>query len=186
MKRLALTLMAAMLAFPALQAQEESPLRHHSLKVGLAPTLLLQPQLSYEYRFEGHSAINVDFAPMRHQADDKHLFLHLQYRYYFSSLPNDGLFLACGLNNAISWLSYERYVRNEGWNIISEPITMIDILICPTLSIGYKAVSNRGFTVEPTLGFRLGSSANAHRLANTYSFFNHISTLTALRFGWTF
>ena len=201
MNRRLLTIALCLLLLPSLvQAQQPEVLEaRHNIKLNLlSPLLFSTPSVGYEYRLNNHLGAEVDLAGTIFKQQNKLLepyamMAQAQCRFYLNKQWRHGgaLFLAVGANYIHAWEYADLFVRNEGWDIITEPYTIRDDVLRPSLMLGLKINTSIGLTIENTLGILLINififNNGDHRLAfSNLELINNSATIFTTRIGWAF
>jgi len=71
------------------------------------------------------------------------------------SLPRTSFFLKPRLTFVHQWSSYDVYVGNNGWNIITQRTTLHEDVFSMAIIGGYQFVSDHGFVLAPYFGYSI-------------------------------
>lgn len=195
MKKTILLAVGLWLLVPTLlQAQQpEEGVARHAIKANIYSTFFGCPSVSYEYRLSHRSAVQADLGGTLLKNANETLtpyaiFTQAHYRFYLNDQRRSGVmpFLAAGVNYVHAWEHFDCFVRNEGWNIITERYTLRDNKLCPTVAFGLKVNIPFGLTLESTIGVLLMNDRKNVLVSETLGPENYFSTIIATRIGWAF
>lgn len=195
MKKTILVSLGLMLLFPTLlhAQQPEDDVARHAIKSNVYSIFYGYPSVSYEYRLNLRSAVQADLTGTLLTAPNKSLtpyalFTQAQYRFYLNDQRRRGAmpFLAAGINYVHAWEHFDCFVRNEGWNIITERYTVRENKVFPVVAFGLKVNIPFGLTLESTIGALLLNDMESTLISETLGPANYFSTVITTRIGWAF
>ncbi len=192
MKKTALIIASILLMCPTmLRAQQpEDGVARHALKFNILSPLVGSPSISYEYRIANHSAVQVDCGGTIFKSFDKVLtphyyFADAHYRFYIVKQGRRNVmpFLGVGVHYTNAWEHYDMFVRNNGWDIVTERSTTREEVIRPFFTMGLKVNIPFGMTIETAWGARVNYSIDGDGPLRTI---DPLNTLFTTRIGWAF
>ena len=104
-------------------------------------------------------------------------------------IPYNSFFLKTRLTYVHQWSSYDVYVGNNGWDIITQHYTFHENDLFLAFILGYQFVSKQGFVIAPFMGYNLPLyiSGPIHPADFPGSSAAHIGFATmGLKMGWAF
>lgn len=192
MKKTALIIASILLMCPTmLRAQQpEDGVARHALKFNILSPLVGSPSISYEYRIANHSAVQVDCGGTIFKSFDKVLtphyyFADAHYRFYIVKQGRRNVmpFLGVGVHYTNAWEHYDMFVRNNGWDIVTERSTTREEVIRPFFTMGLKVNIPFGMTIETAWGARVNYSIDGDGPLRAI---DPLNTLFTTRIGWAF
>ena len=192
MKKTVLIIASILLMWPTmLRAQQpEDGVARHAIKYNILSPLVGSPSISYEYRITDHSAVQIDCGGTIFKSFDKELtphyyFADAHYRFYIVKQRRNSVmpFLGVGVHYTNAWEHYDMFVRNDGWDIITERNTTRDEVIRPFFTMGVKVNIPFGLTIETAWGARVSYSIDSN---SPLGQIDPLNTLFTTRIGWAF
>ena len=198
------------------QAQEpdslliDQPLRHHAITIDPFTYFADACLLTYEYALPHRASLEVELGAQgfhwkKHQgsgaATRPGIAATVGYKFYFpagkrskamaraGSLPRVGYFVKPRLTYVHQWSSYDVYVDNIGWDIITQRTTLHENHLSLGIILGRQFVSRHGFVFTPYLGYNLplwhkGPFHTHDNPGSSAVYYGYISA--GMKLGWAF
>ncbi len=192
MKKTALIIAGILMLCPTLlkAQQPEDGVARHAVKANILSPLTGCPSISYEFRIASHSAVQVDCGGTIFKSWDKtmtphYYFADAHYRFYLVKQGRRNLmpFVGAGVHYTNAWENFDMFVRNDGWDIVTERYTLRNEVVRPFFTIGLKVNIPFGLTIESAFGARINYSVDANSPLAKY---DPLNTLFTTRIGWAF
>ena len=192
MKNTILIIVSVLLLCPTLlrAQQPEDGVARHAVKVNILSPFVGSPSISYEFRIANHSAVQVDCGGTIFKSFDKDMtphyyFADAHYRFYVVKQGRRSLmpFLGVGIHYTNAWEHFNMFVRNDGWDIVTERYTKRDEVLRPFFTIGLKVNIPLGLTIESAFGARVNYSIDYN---SPLGQIDPLNTLFTTRIGWAF
>ncbi|MBO4600012.1 MAG: hypothetical protein J5641_04660 [Bacteroidales bacterium] len=210
MKKLLLILLPILLCINT-QAQDTAEVRRNAVTVSLLPLISGAELISYERALPCHSSLEVEmgaqgltwdrwrgsgFAPTR-----PGFATAVGCKYYFpinkdklpkmlrQYLSHRDYFVKMRLAYVRQWSSYDLYVGNQGWDILTERHTYHEDDITLAIIFGHRFVGDHGFVFSPFVGynFPLLIAGPFHTIEYPGTSAVYVGWLTAgIKLGWAF
>ena len=211
MKKLIVILLPLLLC-GSLQAQDSVRVRRNSVTVSPLPLLGGAALVSYERTLPFRSSVEVELGAqgfywerLRGAVWNCHTrpgyVGTLGYKFYFPLNNNDvpmmrrgGLvqtscYLKLRLAYVYQWSSYDIFVGNQGWDILTERHTYHEQELTLALIYGFQFVSKHGFVLSPFAGYNipLMVAGPFHTISNPGISAAYAAMLTyGVKIGWAF
>ena len=180
MKKTLLLIFMSLLLVGKTQAQVpdtliiDQPLRHHAVTIDLFTYLADACLLTYEYALPHRASLEVELgAQGLHWRQLQYvgattrpgIATTIGYKFYFpagkrskamaraGSLPRVGYFVKPRLTYVHQWSSYDVYMGNNGWDIITQRTTIHENHLSLGIILGRQFISRHGFVFTPYLGY---------------------------------
>lgn len=196
------------------QAQEpdtlliDQPLRHHAITIDPFTYFADACLLTYEYALPHRASLEVELGAQGFHWRQLQsvgaitrpgISTTIGYKFYFpagkrskamaraGSLPRVGYFVKPRLTYVHQWSSYDVYVGNNGWDIVTQRTTLHENYLSLGIILGRQFISRHGFVFTPYLGYNLplllkGPFHTADKLGSSAVYYGH-ATL-GIKLGW--
>ncbi len=198
------------------QAQEpdsllnDQPLRHHAVTVDPFTYFADACLLTYEHALPHRASLEVELGAQGfHWRQLQYMgattrpgiATTIGYKFYFpagkrskamaraGSLPRVGYFVKPRLTYVHQWSSYDVYVGNVGWDIVTQRTTLHENYLSLGIILGRQFMSRHGFVFTPYFGynFPLWLKGPFHTTENPGSSAVYYGYATlGMKFGWAF
>ena len=105
------------------------------------------------------------------------------------SIPRTSFFLKQRLTFVHQWSSYDTYLGNNGWEVVTQRTTLRENTLSLAFIVGYQFVSRHGFVLAPYFGYNLPIWLNGpfHTLEQSGTTAAYIGNVTlGMKLGWAF
>ena len=198
------------------QAQEpdtlliDQPLRHHAVTIDPFTYFADASLLTYEYALPHRASLEVELGAQGfHWRQLQYIgattrpgiATTIGYKFYFpagkrskamaraGSLPRVGYFVKPRLTYVHQWSSYDVYVDNNGWDIVTRRTTLHENYLSLGIILGRQFVSRHGFVFTPYFGYNIplllkGPFHTTDNLGSSAVYYGHASL--GIKLGWAF
>ena len=198
------------------QAQEpdtlliDQPLRHHAVTIDPFTYFADACLLTYEYALPHRASLEVELGAQGFHwrqlqsvgaTTRPGIATTIGYKFYFpagkrskamaraGSLPRVGYFVKPRLTYVHQWSSYDVYVGNNGWDIVTQRTTLHENYLSLGIILGRQFMSRHGFVFTPYLGYNIplllkGPFHTADNLGSSAVYYGHASL--GIKLGWAF
>ena len=214
-KTLILTLMSLLLLSNT-QAQEpdslliDQPLRHHAVTIDPFTYFADACLLTYEYALPHRASLEVELGAQGFHwrqlqsvgaTTRPGIATTVVYKFYFpagkrskamaraGSLPRVGYFVKPRLTYVHQWSSYDVYVGNNGWDIVTQRTTLHENHLSLGIVLGRQFMSRHGFVFTPYFGYNIplllkGPFHTTDNPGSSAVYYGHASL--GIKMGWAF
>lgn len=105
------------------------------------------------------------------------------------SIPRTSFFLKPRLSLVHQWSSYDTYLGNNGWDVVTQRTTLHESTLSLAFIVGYQFVSRHGFVLAPYFGYNFPFWLNGpfHTVDEPGLTAAYIGNATlGLKLGWAF
>ena len=182
MKKTFILILMPLLLLSTTQAQEpdslliDQPLRHHAVTIDPFTYYADACLLTYEYALPHRASLEVELGAQGfHWRQLQYvgattrpgIATTIGYKFYFpagkrskamaraGSLPRVGYFVKPRLTYVHQWSSYDVYVGNNGWDIVTQRTTLHENYLSLGIILGRQFMSRHGFVFTPYLGYNI-------------------------------
>ena len=196
------------------QAQEpdslliDQPLRHHTVTIDPFTYFADACLLTYEYALPHRASLEVELGAQGFHwrqlqsvgaTTRPGIATTIGYKFYFpagerskamaraGSLPRVGYFVKPRLTYVHQWSSYDVYVGNNGWDIVTQRTTLHENHLSLGIILGRQFMSRHGFVFTPYFGYNIplllkGPFHTADNLGSSAVYYGHASL--GIKMGW--
>ena len=214
MKKTLILILMPLLLLGNTQAQEpdslliDQPLRHHAVTIDPFTYFADACLLTYEYALPHRASLEVELGAQGFHWRQLQsvgaitrpgIATTIGYKFYLpagkrskamaraGSLPRVGYFVKPRLTYVHQWSSYDVYVGNNGWDIVTQRTTLHENHLSLGIILGRQFVSRHGFVFTPYLGYNLplllkGPFHTADNLGSSAVYYGHGSI--GIKMGW--
>ena len=182
MKKTFLLILMPLLLLGNTQAQEpdslliDQPLRHHAVTIDPFTYFADACLLTYEYALPHRASLEVELGAQGFHwrqlqsvgaTTRPGIATTVGYKFYFpagkrskamaraGSLPRVGYFVKPRLTYVHQWSSYDVYVGNNGWDIVTQRTTLHENYLSLGFILGRQFMSRHGFVFTPYFGYNI-------------------------------
>lgn len=216
MKKTLLLIFMSLLLLGNTQAQEpdslliDQPLRHHAVTIDPFTYYADACLLTYEYALPHRASLEVELGAQGFHwrqlqsvgaTTRPGIATTVGYKFYFpagkrskamaraGSLPRVGYFVKPRLTYVHQWSSYDVYVGNNGWDIVTQRTTLHENYLSLGIILGRQFMSRHGFVFTPYVGYNLplllkGPFHTADNLGSSAVYYGSASL--GIKMGWAF
>lgn len=216
MKKTLLLIFMSLLLLGNTQAQEpdslliDQPLRHHAVTIDPFTYFADACLLTYEYALPHRASLEVELGAQGFHwrqlqsvgaTTRPGIATTVGYKLYFpagkrskamaraGSLPRVGYFVKPRLTYVHQWSSYDVYVGNNGWDIVTQRTTLHENYLSLGIILGRQFMSRHGFVFTPYLGYNIplllkGPFHTADNPGSSAVYYGHASL--GIKMGWAF
>ncbi len=180
MKKTLLLLILPILLFGKAHAQEQDtllqdlPLHHHAITTSPFTFYCDAFLLTYEYALPHRSSLEVELGAQGFHWERTQrsgaitrpgIATSVGYKFYLplgkrskamaraGSIPRTSFYLKPRLALVHQWSTYDTYLGNNGWDIVTQRTTLRENTLSLAFIIGYQFVSRHGFVLAPYFGY---------------------------------
>ena len=216
MKKTFLLILMSLLLLGNTQAQEpdslliDQPLRHHAVTIDPFTYFADACLLTYEYALPHRASLEVELGAQGFHwrqlqsvgaTTRPGIATTVGYKFYFpagkrskamaraGSLPRVDYFVKPRLTYVHQWSSYDVYVGNNGWDIVTRRTTLHENYLSLGIILGRQFMSRHGFVFTPYLGYNIplllkGPFHTTDNPGSSAVYYGH-ATL-GIKMGWAF
>lgn len=216
MKKTFILILMSLLLLGNTQAQEpdtlliDQPLRHHAVTIDPFTYYADACLLTYEYALSHRASLEVELGAQGFHwrqlqsvgaTTRPGIATTVGYKFYFpagkrskamaraGSLPRVGYFVKPRLTYVHQWSSYDVYVGNNGWDIVTQRTTLHENYLSLGIILGRQFMSRHGFVFTPYVGYNLplllkGPFHTADNLGSSAVYYGSASL--GIKMGWAF